>query len=466
MKVKFNVQRNGVNTLKEKFELHSNSDLKKTYMIIGNIKDTGFDILEEFLIDLKARKYFLIGIDKKNTTRRMLEELCKYTKNVYVHNNNYDDELDGSVYVFEYTKKATVYTTGGSMSLSSFVTDVSCYVETEFDLENIQDKEEYKEFIDGITKESKSEEFVQIDKAYVARLVEEKEIFSTKQYTHNVLSISELLGKSANEVKEKVEDLEEAPKSMPKIDLNSVDFSMDIDLGESNKDEEIPKVSEEKNIVFDNLKEKEIDPKIVEKSVEDIPETTEDYEVSDEVIDMENMLFEKADIKLKKNKREEKEAKEENKNRKVDLEKVSNLFIELPVKNNKESDEIKVPNYIKDLIENFFQGLNSQKLTQNEFGSMQRKQDITLEIIDVNNGDKYRDNLASITEVQGKTYTSFNTEKLKDIYYEEKDLARIIKLSNTTYHIEIIPKTTEEYNVWKKLCTTPMRGTTRCYGIM
>ena len=181
---------------------------------------------------------------------------------------------------------------------------------------------------------------------------------------------------------------------------------------------------------------------------------------------MENMLFEKADIKLKKNKREEKEAKEENKNRKVDLEKVSNLFIELPVKNNKESDEIKVPNYIKDLIENFFQGLNSQKLTQNEFGSMQRKQDITLEIIDVNNGDKYRDNLASITEVQGKTYTSFNTEKLKDIYYEEKDLARIIKLSNTTYHIEIIPKTTEEYNVWKKLCTTPMRGTTRCYGIM
>lgn len=466
MKVKFNVQRNGVNTLKEKFELHSNSDLKKTYMIIGNIKDTGFDILEEFLIDLKARKYFLIGIDKKNTTRRMLEELCKYTKNVYVHNNNYDDELDGSVYVFEYTKKATVYTTGGSMSLSSFATDVSCYVETEFDLENVQDKEEYKEFIDGITKESKSEEFVQIDKAYVAHLVEEKEIFSTKQYTHNVLSISELLGKSANEAKEKVEDLEEAPKSMPKIDLNSMDFSMDIDLGESSKDEEIPKVSEEESIVFDNLKEKEIDPKIVEKSVEDIPETTEDYEVSDEVIDMESMLFERADIKLKKNKREEKETKDENKNRKVDLEKVSNLFIELPVKNNKESDEIKVPNYIKDLIENFFQGLNSQKLTQNEFGSMQRKQDITLEIIDVNNGDKYRDNLASITEVQGKTYISFNTEKLKDIYYEEKDLARIIKLSNTTYHIEIIPKTTEEYNVWKKLCTTPMRGTTRCYGIM
>ena len=239
---------------------------------------------------------------------------------------------------------------------------------------------------------------------------------------------------------------------------------MDIDLGEDSKKASHQEKKEE--IEFDDLKEKEIDKEIVDSSVEEVDESDEEYKVSDEVIDMESMLFEKADIKLKKNKKVEKENKEESRNRKVDLEKVSNLFIELPVKNNKESDEIKVPNYIKDLIENFFQGLNSQKLTQNEFGSMQRKQDITLEIIDVNNGDKYRDNLASITEVQGKTYISFNTEKLKDIYYEEKDLARIIKLSNTTYHIEIIPKTTEEYNVWKKLCTTPMRGTTRCYGIM
>ena len=466
MKVKFNVQKSGVNTLKEKFELHSNNELKKTYMVIGNMKDTGFDILEEFLIDLKARKYFLIGIDKKNTTRRMLEEVCKYTKNVYIYNNNYDNELDGSVYVFEYSKKATVYATCGSMSLSSFSTDVSCYVETEFDLENAQDKEEYKQFVDGIVKESKSDEFIQIDKPYVSRLVEEKEIFSTKQYTHNVLSIAELLGKNIDNVNEKEEneDLEEAPKSVPKIDLASMDFSMDIDLGEDSKKASHQEKKEE--IEFDDLKEKEIDKEIVDSSVEEVDESDEEYKVSDEVIDMESMLFEKADIKLKKNKKVEKENKEESRNRKVDLEKVSNLFIELPVKNNKESDEIKVPNYIKDLIENFFQGLNSQKLIQNEFGSMQRKQDITLEIIDVNNGDKYRDNLASITEVQGKTYISFNTEKLKDIYYEEKDLARIIKLSNTTYHIEIIPKTTEEYNVWKKLCTTPMRGTTRCYGIM
>ena len=50
MKVKLNVQNNGVNTLKERFEQNSNKDLKKVYMLIGNMKESGFDILEEFLI--------------------------------------------------------------------------------------------------------------------------------------------------------------------------------------------------------------------------------------------------------------------------------------------------------------------------------------------------------------------------------------------------------------------------------
>ena len=187
MKVKLNVQNNGVNTLKEKFEQNSNKDLKKVYMLIGNMKESGFDILEEFLIDLKARKFFVVGIDKKNTTRRMLEELCRYTKNVYVYNNNYESELDASIYVFEYAEYARIYTASGSMSESSFTTDCSIYTEIEYDLTKKEEKEEYKEYIDCITKQAKTEPIVAIDKEYVAKLVEEKEIFSTKQYTHNVI---------------------------------------------------------------------------------------------------------------------------------------------------------------------------------------------------------------------------------------------------------------------------------------
>lgn len=464
MKVKFNIQQNGVNTLKEKFELHSNADLKKTYMVIGNMKDSGFDILEEFLIDLKARKYFIVGIDKKNTTRRMLEELCRYTKNVYVYNNNGESELDASVYVFEYATKSIVYVTSGSLSLSSFETDVSCYTEVVFDLENIQDKTEYKEFVDSIVKISKGEAFVQIDKAYVAKLVDSKEIFSTKQYIHNIPSISALLEKNSSKPQEVVEDLEEAPKSMPKIDLDAMDFGVDIDLG--GKDENNTYDESTENISFEELKDKEISQELIDESVEEVPQAEEEFEISDDVIDMESLLFEKADIKLSKTKNEKSEKKEEAKSRKVDLEKVSNLFLELPTKSSKDTGELKVPNYVKDLIESFFEGLNKERFTENEYGTLQRKQSITVEIIDVNSDTKYKDNNASVIEVQGKTYISFNAEKLKDIYYEEKDIARIIKLSNDTYHIEIIPKTTEEYTVWKKLCTTSLRGTDRCYGVM
>lgn len=461
MKVKFNVQKDGVNTLKEKLELHSNNDLKKTYMVIGNMKDTGFDILEEFLIDLKARKYFLVGIDKKNTTRRMLEELCKYTKNVYVYNNNYENELDASIYLFEYSKNAYIYITSGSLSLASFSADTSCYTEIVFDLENTQDKTDYKEYVDSIVKLSKDEAFSAIDKASVAKLVEDKEIFSTKQYTHKIPSISELLEKNSVRPQSDIEYLEDAPKSIPKIDLNAVDFSVEIDLGD--RAQEVSQITED--ICFDDLKEKEVSQELVEKSIQE-PEPQEEFVLSDEVIDMESMLFEKANIKLKMKKDKKSKDEKEAKNRKVDLEKVSNLFLELPSKSSKDRGELKVPNYVKDLIENFFEGLNAEKLSVSESGALQRKQDIEVEIIDVNSDTKYKDSRASITEVQGRTYLSINSEKLQGIYYEEKDIARIIKLSNAVYHIEIIPKTTEEYMVWKKLCTTSMRGTDRCYGVM
>ncbi len=468
MKVKFNVQQNGVNTLKEKFELHSNSELKKTYMVIGSMKDTGFDILEEFLIDLKARKYFMVGIDKKNTTRRILEELCRYTKNVYVYNNNYEDELDASVYVFEYTEKAIVYVTSGSLSLASFSTDLACYVEVIFDFDKSQDEIEYKQFISAIVKESKNEAFVQIDKLYIDKLVDDKEIFSTKQYIHNLPSISELLQKNSNNSSEEFDDVSGgAHVGMPKVDFDALECLDDIDVDISSKiednidDEEV----DEREDVIDE-KSEEVSEDILEE-IKDVAKSEEErYEISADVIDMESMLFEKADIKLVKNTKKNSKDTDETKSRKVDLEKVSNLFLELPAKNLKNTGNLKVPNYIKDLIENFFEGLNKEKFMKSATGSLQRKQNITVEIIDVNNDMKYKENNASITEVQNKTYVSFDIDKLKDIQYEEKDIARIIKLSCNTYHLEIIPKTTEEYVIWKKLCTTAMRGTDRCYGVM
>lgn len=469
MKVKLNVQNDGVNTLKEKIEQNSNKDLKKVYMLIGNMKESGFDILEEFLIDLKARKFLVVGIDKKNTTRRMLEQLLKYTKNVYVFNNNYDQELDASIYVFEYTNTATIFVTCGSMSGFSLTTDVSYYTQIEYDLTNAEDKEQYKEYVDKIVKQAKQEPFVNIDKEYVTRLVEDKEIFSTKQYTHNVMSIAELLKKNDNAATNN-EKQEKASVVVPKIDLSKINEpSFDIDLGDI-EDDKIDTVEEEE-IKFEELKEKEVSSDLIDEMIkEEVIEEQETVEISDEVIDMESILFEKANVTLSKPKAKTKIDSQDDsiKSKKVDLEKISNLFIELPQKSQKGKDvnQIRVPNYIKDMIENFFEGLNDAKLTQSEDGINEKKHEILVEVIDVNSDTKYKDKDAFIVEQQGKTYVAFVTDKLSDIYYEEGDIARIIKLSSNNYHIEIIPKTAEEYNIWKKLCTKSLRGSTRMYGVM
>ena len=56
MKIKLNVQKNGENLIKERLVRESESKPKKAYFFMGDIKESGFDILEECLIDLKARR--------------------------------------------------------------------------------------------------------------------------------------------------------------------------------------------------------------------------------------------------------------------------------------------------------------------------------------------------------------------------------------------------------------------------
>ena len=55
---------------------------KKAYFFCGNIKDPGFRILEEEFIDRKTKIFSAMGIDIKNTTRGILEDILRYTKDV------------------------------------------------------------------------------------------------------------------------------------------------------------------------------------------------------------------------------------------------------------------------------------------------------------------------------------------------------------------------------------------------
>ena len=99
-------------------------------------------------------------------------------------------------------------------------------------------------------------------------------------------------------------------------------------------------------------------------------------------------------------------------------------------------------------------------------GSIYKIKNIELEIIDVNSDKKYIDKNAKIMLKQNQTYTTFTSELLENVNYEEKDIVRIIKLSNDVYHMEVISKELNEYNIWNKMCTQNMKSCDRKYGMM
>jgi len=465
MKSILKIQKDGVNTLKEEILAHSNSKLKKIYIIASNIKESGYDIVEECLIDLKARKFMAFGIDKKNTTRKMLENILKYTKTVYIWDNNADIEFNANIFVFEYEDEACVYLVHGDVTDSMLDTDISMYTKLVYNL--IKDKKEYEEYIDVLTKEIK-QSFVKLTKEYIDELAEQKLIFTTKQYMHVVPSIAELLGKTEKEDKK---DSEKAAKSLPKIEIDTSDLGgFEIDLGDIAIDvpDVEPEVEEEKQ----PEQEVEMSAFGLNEDVQEV-QTEEDYVISDEAIDMEALVLDTKVVKINKNdiiketKKEKKEAKEKQASKKINLAKVSNVIMELAKKptKGKDIDKIKIPNYIKDMIPNFFEVMEEASLVKAIDGEYKEAK-IKLEIIDVNTSNKYTDTSASLRQRVGQTYVEFESEKLAEIMYEEMDIARFIKLAKDSYHIEIIPKGIEEYALWDKMCTNSFRGSSRQYGLM
>lgn len=458
MKNTLKIQKDGVNTLKEEVLTHSNNELKKIYIVASDMKESGYDIIEECLIDLKARKFIAFGIDKKNTTKKMLEGILKYTKNLYIWNNNQDEEFCANVLAFEYDSEAYVYSLSGSITENLFETDFSLYNKITFDL--VEDKKEYEDYIECVTSSIKNN-FVKVTKELINELTENKQIFTTKQYLHTLPSISELLGKKEEKMIENKEKVE-IPKI--KIDTDKLD-GFEIDLGDLATQPEVETVN------ADNLQNTEVQTSAfgLDEYVEDIQEE-QVYNISDEAIDMEALILDSEVVKLDKTKigKNNKSLKEEKTaNKKINLSKVSNIIMELSKKptRGKDVSKIKIPNYIKDMIPSFFEIMEDAKVV-NIDGKEYKEATINIETIDVNNSNRYVDKKARLRQKIGQTYLEFETDSLCDVLYEELDIARIIKLAKDSYHIEIIPKGIEEYSLWKKLCTNSFRGSSKMYGLM
>lgn len=497
MQVNIIMQRENENTLASAISKCLEENAKKAYFFIGNFKETGYKIIEEDLIDIKTKLFFAIGIDKKTTTRSMLEGLLDYTKDVYFYSNNNLNEFVSNICIFEYTDKAYMYISGSNISESGIQTDLSLYTQIIYDLKNTPEKQDYKEKIKELQKITELEGFRKLDKDIVQELVESKEIFSTRQYNHSIMSISELLGKKdkKEESGEKESKKEEEAKDndngiynkeveIPKVDLSDISIDIDIDIPE-----ETAKPKPKEDIAIDYVEDKITLPKDIEGYEEIKPEEKEDkidknnelYDESmenddidyNETLDINDMLFSKADVKLdieakkpRKKKESQKIDEEENvvKVKKVNLNNVSNLIFEMAAKGAKEEDTLKVPNHIKVMIPEFF-GLDDAE-SEEINGTIYKVKHIRLDIVDAKTNEKYKDENATIAYKPRQSYLTFNSDVLSNVMYEENDIARIIKLSDNEYHIEIVSKKLQEYKVWSKLCNQSFRGSTRKFGVM
>ena len=487
MQVNIIMQKENENTLASAISTCLSKNAKKAYFFVGNFKESGYKIIEEDLIDIKTKLFFVIGIDKKTTTRGMLEGLLNYTSDVYFYSNNNLNEFVSNICVFEYSDRAEVFVSGSNISESGIQSDLSLYTKIVYDLKDSNDKKEYKAQIKELQKILDENGFNKLDIETIEKLVQDKEIFSTRQYNHSVMSISELLGK-----KDKKEEVEKEDNSnsedvykndveIPKIDLS--DISIDIDIPEETVERK-PK----EDIDIDYEEEEITLPKDIESYEEELPQDTDEidknnelYDESmkddniklDETLDINDMLFSKADVKLnvepekpKKKKTKKTIDDEENivKVKKVNLNNISNLIFEVSSKNAKEDDAVKIPNHIRTMIPEFF-GLDDAQ-TEEINGTAYKVKHINLEVVDAKTNEKYNDNEAMITYKPRQSYLTFVSSVLSNIMYDEDDIVRIIKLSETEYHMEIISKKLKEYKVWSKLCNQTFRTSTKKYGVM
>ena len=487
MQVNIIMQKENENTLASAISTCLSKNAKKAYFFVGNFKESGYKIIEEDLIDIKTKLFFVIGIDKKTTTRGMLEGLLNYTSDVYFYSNNNLNEFVSNICVFEYSDRAEVFVSGSNISESGIQSDLSLYTKIVYDLKDSNDKKEYKSQIKELQKILDEDGFNKLDIETIEKLVQDKEIFSTRQYNHSIMSISELLGK-----KDKKEEVEKEDNSnsedvykndveIPKIDLS--DISIDIDIPEETVERK-PK----EDIDIDYEEEEITLPKDIESYEEELPQDTDEidknnelYDESmkddniklDETLDINDMLFSKADVKLnvepekpKKKKTKKTIDDEENivKVKKVNLNNISNLIFEVSSKNAKEDDAVKIPNHIRTMIPEFF-GLDDAQ-TEEINGTAYKVKHINLEVVDAKTNEKYNDNEAMITYKPRQSYLTFVSSVLSNIMYDEDDIVRIIKLSETEYHMEIISKKLKEYKVWSKLCNQTFRTSTKKYGVM
>lgn len=415
MEVKFYNQPKDVklaDILKDKL---CSGNFKNIWFVAGYTKDDGLEFfLPDFDNALKtgASISFVLGLDRKNTSKSILETLLSRECKIRAYLNNDDnDKFETRVFAFEgIDNKDFIYLTATKFSENGFL-DSKCLV-TEIIYTN--ERKEFNKFKASLESGFSGNDFFELNSECLKELASNGDIVA-RITERKIPRISDMYGTSAAQIGEEQYNEESSANIFNNL-LDDVEIDVDLPSSDSIK-------------VQATLGE-EVEQKIEKKKSSE----EENVQTVSKILKNENEW---------------------------DYDNMNSLIYQVDSKAGI-TREIKILNSIASNMNKFFDYPNSFHTVEDEKGKVKECHDISLEIFDNVTKSEKIDKCARIYKTD--RYTAIYSELFSDLY--ENDIIRFVRKSQNLFRCEIIHLNTDEYTVWDGFCRTPIKGSSRKFGII
>lgn len=412
--------------LQEKFD--------KVYVIAGLVKDTGVEVIQDEIenaIKQGTKINVFIGVDRKNTSKDMMLKLLSIGCKLNIHINTDESKVEMRAFIFERKDSDSyIYVTGAKLSSGGLLDNVSIVTEIKYEKDDRKLFESAKNSILMST----VNEFHSIGEDEVILLAEKGDIVA-RITDRKIPRISEMYGNKESVIGEQVYDEGATNSIINTDDYEDVDIDIDMGLGMRENvmletEKELKKEKNEKDAMLKRLSKSEKD---LEKLYGNTSEKSE--EKKKPTILMSN---------------------------EIDYANMNAFMIEANsiVEKGIGAGEVKIPKSVADNLVDFFGGLDSFKLNEEN----KLVANVRFDIIDNKENRLRTDGIVKL--ILTDKGISILSKELVALKLLEGDIIRVIKEKQGEFRCEIIRKDTEEYNIWSCYLVNSIRGQKRRYGII
>jgi len=418
------------NVLNDKLKM----GFQRVWIIAGVAKDTGIETLLDSIEE--ARKLgtevnIFIGLDRKNISKDMLMKLLNLGCHLFLHINRDDNKVETRIYLFESDdRESFIYESSGKLSEGGLLTSHLIVQEIAY---LPSEKSLFKKTKHIILQAC--EMFQETNEEELKLLAEKGEVVA-RITERKIPRISEMYGTASIEtIKNDIYD-ENISGKLFDIPQNDVDIDIDINISGEIKKAELSVETEAKKEKIEKDHMEKMAMEKLAKFYEKAPKEKKEKAVSI-IKDIDNIDFSNVTIFV------------------FELNKI--------VQKGSGEGEIKIPIYLFDEMQSFFEGESFKEIVDDK-GKARFGTNIILEIMDTQNNEKGKDDYALI--YLEARHLAIKSNAFKELNTEEKDIVRLIKVSENQFCIELIRKNSKEYPIWENFCIYSMKNSKRKFGIM